>query len=275
MEEAEAEETKKDAEAAVVRDPRQKIGATGAMHTVIGHVTAQSEGSAVGAVREVAGVIVHVEENIGEAIPGAAPPTSRTARRKAADDTEETGEVAHHTAAGHLTGTEATEDDATGEAGHLTHRREATTKEAESVAVQHVEVAPLSIAAAASTTEKTTVPRTQVRQLVRAASPDHPKGADDDSKRAVQAKAHSARTDRWPRIAASRRMHVTRPAAPQIQRRRRKLRMGHVEQANKRTQTQAGQTTAKLSLSSRKRHKKRLIRRRTTDPNDNKRAIKQ
>lgn len=268
------EETKKDAEVAGVRDPRQKIGATGAMHTVIGHVTAQREGSAVGVVREGAGAIVHVGENTGEAIPGAAPPTSRTARRKVVDDTEEpAGEVAHHSAAGHRTGTEATEDAATGEADHLTHRRQATTKEAGSEAVQRVEVAPLSIAAAASTTEKTIVPRTQVRQLVRAASPDHPKGADDDSKRAVRARALTARTATWPRIAAGRRKHVQRTAAPQIQRKRRKLKMGHVQQASKRTQ--AGQTTAKPSLSSRKKDRKWLIRRRATDPSDNKRAIKQ
>jgi len=177
---AEAEEaaaTKKDAEAAVVRDPRQKIGATGAMHTVIGHVTAQREESAVGVAREEADVSQGVEEIIGEAILAAAPPTSRTARGKA-DDTEEAAEeVAHHTAAGRLTGTEAV-DAAPSAAGHLTHRRQATR--AESEAVQRVEVAPLSINAAASTTEKTIVPRIQDHQLVRAASPDHPIGAEDD-----------------------------------------------------------------------------------------------
>jgi len=45
--------------------------------------------------------------------------------------------------------------------------------------VQDAEVAHLSIAAAraASTTEKSIVAQIQVRQLVRAAPPDHPKGA--------------------------------------------------------------------------------------------------
>jgi len=220
--------TKKDAEAAVVRDPRQKIGATGAMHTVIGHVTAQREESAVGVAREEADVSQGAGEIIGEAILAAAPPTSRTARGKA-DDTEEAAEeVAHHTAAGRLTGIEAAMDAAPSAAGHLTHRRQATIRKARSEAVQHVGVAPLSINAAASTTEKAIVSRIQVRQLVRAASPDHPIGAEDDSNGAVRAPT-AAGMKTWPLIAASRRVkRVKRTAQPQIQKRRRKIKMGHV-----------------------------------------------
>merc|ERR1711957_980647 len=137
----------------------------GAINTDIGReivrraVTDSAAGHGIGAVAT-AGHPETAKEVVTdtEATQAASLPMSRAARRKAAADTVAT--------AGLLL-----EASVVMNAGH-THQREATTKN-----VHHAEAARLSTVAAVSTTGKALF---QVQQhLVRAASPDHPLGAED------------------------------------------------------------------------------------------------
>jgi len=258
--------TKNDAEAAGVRDPLQKIGVTGVINTVIGRVTAQSDGIAVGVVIEVETGGSHADgENTDGAIQAAAPHMSRAARGRH-DDTQNVAAARTATAGPPITETEETTAAVTDEAGHRTHQKAATTREMESGAEQCVVVALPSIAGpTANTTEKRTVGQIQVHPLVREAPPDHPIGAFDDRQGAVPLPAAQVpRMASFPRITA-----VTKLAVPLTQRSKRKLRTECVHLTTK--QTQAGKTTKPAP----KRATRWLISKRAKDQSDNKRARKQ
>lgn len=186
--------TKTEAEEREARAPLQRTDAIGVTNTDIGRETVRRGETETAATHGNEAATAETPEARGvvadTATQEAYLPMRVAARGKAAADTD--AAVGHPATAGRLPGAVATTEGA----AHHTHQRPATTEDAREAATRDG-AAHRSIAAAASTTGKSTVALIQVQHLVRAAPPDHTPGADginvDDSRTPTARTAQTSR----------------------------------------------------------------------------------